>query len=191
MPKFAFTLAICALAALAAGTVSAETYKWVDAQGQVHYSDRPPPSGSAEKVELLPAQTYRAPPARKAAGPASEAKSAAGPVAYSQFEMRSPQSGEAIINSGGIVGVQLSLEPSLQAGHSIWLYLDGKRVDGLPSTGTDFQLQNVYRGQHQILASVVDSSGKSIVSTQPTTFFVQQHSVVNPPKGPSVQPHKR
>ena len=36
-------------------------YRWVDAQGVVHYSDTPQPG--AEKVHIAPAQTYPAPPA--------------------------------------------------------------------------------------------------------------------------------
>jgi len=40
-----------ALLALVAATAAADgLYRWVDADGQVHYSDQPPPQGSAENV---------------------------------------------------------------------------------------------------------------------------------------------
>lgn len=51
---------------LAAGTALAEVYKWVDDNGQVHYSDRAS-APSADKVKL-PAAPPSAPPARNPAG---------------------------------------------------------------------------------------------------------------------------
>lgn len=43
-----FTLMLCVPAA------SADVYRWVDEQGVVHYSDRPPESAQPEKLELAP-----------------------------------------------------------------------------------------------------------------------------------------
>jgi len=39
---------------LAAGTASAQQYRWVDEKGRVHYSDTPPPASakSSEKKNL-------------------------------------------------------------------------------------------------------------------------------------------
>jgi hypothetical protein len=173
----------------AVGTVSAETYKWVDAQGQTHYSDRPPPEG-AKQVELIPAQTYRAPtssPARPTT-PAQRPGAGAAGAAYSEFEMRRPQSGAVIPNSGGAVSVELRIDPALQPGHSIYLYLDGKRVDGLPTSSTSLQLTNVVRGDHQLIAAVVDNGGKSVVSTPAVTITVRQTSAAKPPQGPALRP---
>lgn len=39
------------------GLTAAEMYKWVDANGQVHYSERPPSAGNYESVKPLPAAT--------------------------------------------------------------------------------------------------------------------------------------
>ena len=181
------TIATCVLAALVAGTASAETYKWVDAQGQIHYSDRPPPAG-AEKVELLPAQTYHARAPTKSPAPGAAARSGDGPIAYKQFDMRRPRSGDVVSNSGGTVSVELRLEPALQPGHSIWLYLDGKRVDGLPATATSFQLSNVWRGEHRVVASVMNAAGKAVISTETVPFVVRQTSVATPPQGPALRP---
>jgi hypothetical protein len=185
MRNSAATLAICAFAACAAGTASAETYKWVDAQGQVHYSDRPPESGGV-KVELLPAQTYHAPAVSKATA-ADTSRTTAGAESYSVFELASPRPGETFSNTGGTLGVQVRIEPALQPGHSLWLYLDGKRIDGLSTTGTSFELQNVWRGEHQLLAAVIDNSGKPVVTTAPVTFVMQQHSIAKPPQGPAIK----
>src|SRR5579863_7149001 len=49
-------LVALSLFALAGAVMSAVTYRWVDAQGVVHYSDTPHPG--AEVIQLSGAQTY-------------------------------------------------------------------------------------------------------------------------------------
>jgi hypothetical protein len=47
--------------------VMAETYKWTDDNGKVHYSDQPPPAG-VKKRNVSPTPTVPAPPRRREAG---------------------------------------------------------------------------------------------------------------------------
>ncbi len=42
-------LGVAVIASSAAATD--EMYRWVDSEGEVHYSDRPPPAGSAERIQ--------------------------------------------------------------------------------------------------------------------------------------------
>lgn len=44
----------CGLALLCAGTVvdAATVYKWKDADGKLHFSDKPPPDGTAETTQI-------------------------------------------------------------------------------------------------------------------------------------------
>lgn len=55
----------CALLALlllfAAGEAPAEIYKWVDSNGKVHFSDKPPSDAKSEKLKI-PVQSFDAPP---------------------------------------------------------------------------------------------------------------------------------
>ena len=51
----ALSLLACALCALTIG--AAEVYRWVDADGKVHFSDAPPPGVVAEKLALKSAPT--------------------------------------------------------------------------------------------------------------------------------------
>src|SRR5512141_964010 len=63
----AISLALCV-----ALPVSAQMYKWVDSNGKVHYSDKPPPSNiKTEKLRAPPPATAAAVPA------AGEAKNGA------------------------------------------------------------------------------------------------------------------
>ena len=55
-------------------SVAAETYKWTDAKGEVHYSDQPPPTDMKESVTVKPrAQSAPATPTGKDA-PEAKAK---------------------------------------------------------------------------------------------------------------------
>lgn len=59
---------------------SAVVYKWSDAEGKVHYGDRPPDGVQAEVVEMLVSHATApaaAAPARTAAAPAAAAPAAA------------------------------------------------------------------------------------------------------------------
>ena len=40
---------------LVAGTSAAQAYKWRDADGKLHFSDKPPAGANAEKMEIKPA----------------------------------------------------------------------------------------------------------------------------------------
>ena len=54
-------LLLALLGPVVATAAATYTYRWVDSNGVVHYSDHPP--AGAEKVLLPSAQTYNAPPA--------------------------------------------------------------------------------------------------------------------------------
>lgn len=56
---------------LSTSAVSAEIYRWVDAEGKVHYSDREPASADAERVVVdahPPAAASSSPEAQRAVG---------------------------------------------------------------------------------------------------------------------------
>ena len=61
--------------------VMAETYKWTDDNGKVHYSDQPPPAG------VKKSETIKTPTPSVAPPPASGAKPAAGPKTPAEQEM--------------------------------------------------------------------------------------------------------
>lgn len=50
---------LCALGLAVCTGAWAEIYKWIDADGQVQLSDRPPPQGGAEEVRLAPINTFQ------------------------------------------------------------------------------------------------------------------------------------
>ena len=51
--------------------------------------------------------------------------------------------------------------------------------DGEPTvvSGTSFQLEEVYRGVHNLQAEVVDQKGKLMIRSRPNRFYVQQNAI--------------
>jgi hypothetical protein len=68
----------------------------------------------------------------------------------------------------------LSLSPALRPGHQVRIYFDGN-AQIVP--GTSFQLQNVYRGVHNLQAEVLDETGTMMIRSRTNRFYVQQTTV--------------
>lgn len=156
----------------------AEVYRWKDASGRTIYGDNPPEGSTSAPLELPPltiSDGFKAPATDKPSAdktdtskPASEAPQKA--FKYESFEVTAPQKDEALRANDGTIQLALKLEPSLQLGHSIVLYLDGKQV----ADGTDltFTFPNVDRGTHTVFAVIRDAKGEILFNTEVTTFHV-------------------
>jgi hypothetical protein len=177
------------LALLATPTLAATVWKWVDANGVTHYSDTPVPG--ATRMELSTGSSSRNESADytdySTSTSSADADTPAGPP-YSTFEILRPADQETVANTGGQVTIEVHIEPSLQAGHSLYVYLDGRALDG-PGNALTYDLTEVARGSHTVVAVVVSSDGsKRIQETSPVTFFVRQQSIAQPPVGPAQRP---
>src|SRR5262245_25230369 len=143
-----------ALPAIASG---APAWTWVDASGQVHFSDRPVPG--ARQVELSGAQGFGAqvqgavPTTRAGAG--AGAAAAGAPYA---IEILSPADQETLSNIGATLTVQVRFQPALQPGHRFDLSIDGTRYN-LNSTSARVTVPNVFRGAHTLDVLVLDGTG--------------------------------
>jgi hypothetical protein len=165
-----------AFAALGGATL----YKWVDADGVTHYSDRPEPG--AQKVKIASAQTYKG-GSQSAAEPRTPPKAIAAGTAYKRLEITSPEDGAVLWNTGGHADFAAALEPELVNGHQLWFVVDGKSqqasAEGTASVA-------VTRGQHTVVASVTDPAGEELITSAPITFIVRQTSIAEPPQGPTL-----
>lgn len=161
-------------------------YKWVDEDGQAHYSDVP--REGATEITIAPVQTFdlRSAP-RQTAAPVDD-ESADGLSNYESLAIASPVMEETIWNTGGLVTVSVSLQPGLRMGHQIRLFMDNQQVAVLPPMSSSAQLTDVVRGSHQLYAEVVDENGRSLIMSLPTTFYYQQTSVSRRPKIPVKKP---
>lgn len=159
------------MAAASAQTV----WKWKDKNGVTHYSDQSVPG--AERVELN-VQTYAPPPATPAASVQKDTPLP--PHTYTNLEIWKPGQETTIAGTAGQVSVGVRVEPGLAAGHVLSLFMDGKRLEGASPNATEYDLDNVNRGQHTVVAVIADNKGKRVRVSKPVIFYVQRPSVLNP-----------
>lgn len=167
---------------LATAVAAAPAWTWVDENGQRHYSDRPVPGAS--QIEIQGAQGFPA-PVRSAERRAEPVEPAAPPdqtLAYRTFDIVSPVHQQTLWNIGGTLNVELAIEPALQPGHRIDVYLDGQRVD-LDATGSQLTIPDVFRGLHTLQAVILDANAREVLKSRAITIMVQQTSILNPNHG--------
>jgi hypothetical protein len=174
-------LIICLLSSSAI----AEVYRWTDADGQIHYSDRP--HEGAEEVSLPPAQTFSAPVVQRSRSTTEDAE-ADDASKYKKLSITSPADGQADWDIPGDVAVNLSLSPKLQRGHTVLLFMDGDSVGSSSSGDLTFRLTGVLRGTHSLRAAVQDDSGKSLIQSSPVSFTVHKTSILNPNNPNNIPP---
>lgn len=179
--------ALLVLALLAAPAFASQSvWKWVDDKGVTHYSDRP--VQGAQKVEIsVGSRADTVQPSTPSSSTASSPQNTATVESYRNFEILSPQDQETIPNSGGAVEVNVRFEPTLQPGHSLYVYLDGRLVEGFPPNGLAYTLQNIERGMHSLVAIIQDRNGKRIAESPMVRFNVRQESIAQPPVGPALR----
>ncbi len=175
-------LVALSLFALAGAAMSAVTYRWVDAEGVVHYSDTPHPG--AEVIQLSGAQTYHGTPnTAPAATPADAAQPATS--AYQSCAITQPAP-ETSLFAPESVDISVQSVPALKDGDQIQVAVDGTPLQPL-GNGLSFQIAQPDRGAHTISAVVRDASGAVLCSAAAVTFYVQRPSA-NSPTSP-VKPH--
>lgn len=157
--------------ALAPITVADEAYVWTDENGVVHYSDRPTPG--AERIELAEPNRSRSLGSPRDADDTADASDLS-PFRYESIEVSSPGPEENLWNIEGVLNVSLSLSPALRPGHQVRVYFDGNpRI----VSGTSFQVQEVWRGVHNLQAEILDENGRMLIRSRTNRFYVQQSTV--------------
>ncbi len=165
-------MVLCVLAAFAAN--AAVVYKWVDADGVIHYSDQPGPG--AEKI-------YTAGPSTVAAGaPAPAAapqKKPPGPLNFIKLAISSPIPDQSFFG-GDVVGVHLAVDPALTPDQTVTWNMNGKDLTDQSPDTTEFGLQGLDRGTYTITATITDQKTGDTQSTPPVTFYVKLPTLLSP-----------
>jgi hypothetical protein len=157
----------------------AEMYKWVDAEGNITYSDRPQPDSAGDKEEvteitLPPLNTSEA--LDTSVLRETTKNTQPDKKANSSIKITKPQNDEAIRQNEGNMAISVAVKP--QAGdHTVAIYVDGNEVSR--GSATSVALQNVDRGTHVITADLISPEGKVIKSASPVTFHLLRYSIRN------------
>lgn len=176
-------IAILCLVLLVATAASAKTYRWVDADGVVHYSDSPRPGSKnpqeqeidIQAVNVIKSRPPRPAPARSASESQDEASEAS--FAYRTLRVVAPGDGDTLWNIGGNLNVSVQVSPGLRPNHGVVFVLDGKQATAEPVTGTSATLGEVYRGEHRLTAIVRSADGQDLITSAPVRFYVRQRGL--------------
>ena len=158
----------------------AELFKWEDAEGNIIYSDQPPPG--VEKKEHQVDEKALPPiittPALKTPEPVADDKSnqTESPERYKNISIVVPEHDTAVRQNAGNVLIKVAIEPYLfnERGDLLAIYIDDIEV----ARGRDLtvQLVEVDRGTHVIRAEIEDANGSVIKKASPVTFTLLRHS---------------
>ena len=173
------TLTCFLLAGFAVLAGAAETWRWKDANGVIHYSDRPVPG--AERVSVVAPKPSSSPPQtagvdKAAASAPSVAREAPAIVPYTRCVIVAPET-EETFNAVNSVAVGVHLEPSLQDGHTIEVRVDGTVVKDWPLDALTHTVTDLLRGAHTVSARVLDADGTPACTGPSLTFHVRQPTV--------------
>lgn len=148
------------------GVAFAQIYRWVDAEGQTHYSDRPVPGSDRVSVSSGAAQGEA-----ESATPEPLVATLLGP--YSSFEIVSPEANQTLRLEPPSLPIGLLLEPPLMEGHRLELLVDGVPVKSDAPVGTQLTLNGLSYGTHVTEARVLDSAG-IVARTAPVSFHLRK-----------------
>lgn len=174
--RLAWLLLCLTLPLQAAQTV----YRWVDAQGTVHYSDQPQPGGQSETLQMAtPPQGKPVKPAPVQTSPSTTAEPQEPATPTYTLELTSPQDQDTIRDNEGNIPLQAQVLPfSPKQGFQIKVLLDG-RVASTLTNQLPVSLSDVDRGAHQIQLQLLDKDGKVLASSSSITVYLHKASVLN------------
>lgn len=165
-------LAMLALISCAITTAVAQTYRWVDKDGVVHYSDQP--EKGAEKIDLPSAQTYKAPPVPKSAPVRRTVAPATGATGSARCAITSPTPDQALVN---VQSVDIGFAGP--AGSLASVLLNGDPVQG-QGAGPGITITPIARGSYSAVVVFKSTAGVEVCRTPSVTFHIRQASVRNP-----------
>jgi len=178
--------AVCLALLLVAAPLAAkdEVYRWVDADGVIHYGSKPP-TKDAKPAELPQLQTYK-PGTSSNPGTASPqnfpvARSApAAPVPLS-LRITAPVEGETFRDPQGVITVTVAVEPEAPAGVLFRFFLDGVVQNKKPWAAPSYTFTEVERGEHSISVALVDAEGAELKRTAPVRIYQMPPTAPPPP----------
>jgi hypothetical protein len=178
------SLVTLSLLTLSGWVAAATLYKWVDAQGVVHYSDTPHPG--AEVIQVGGAQTYHGTPVPTTPATATPPPPQSAAAGYVSCGITQPAN-EAALYAPESVDISVLPSPALRVGDQLNVQVDGQALAPISDDGQQFQVQAPSRGTHTVNAQIRGADGTVLCNAPAVSFSVQRPSV-NSPISP-VKPH--
>jgi Domain of unknown function (DUF4124) len=168
---------------LALSASAAELWRWRDADGVMHYSDRPVQGAERIDVQMtqkstgaIPARSPQVTEGRPEV-PAPESEN------YTRCAVASPTD-QQVFNAVSAVNARIDIEPGLQRGHKLQVFLNGSAFVDWPATQFAYTLVDLYRGSYTLSVRVIDANGRALCTGSTVNFHVRQPSVLAPARKP-------
>jgi hypothetical protein len=151
-------------------------YKWIDSDGKTHFSDKARPGTPMVTVttnnlfsndDVFPEQDEEQTNQTE--------KSKKPPIIYNA-SITSPKNDASVRSNNGLVVVQVSTTPKLEANHKLQLYVDSEKKEE-PQSSTTIRVQNMDRGTHQLQVQILDEKGKTTAETEAISFHLLRATV--------------
>lgn len=155
---------------------SAKIYNWVDEHGVTHFSDQPHKGAKEIQIEDMTIYDNESEQVLDSSTTTNEKNTEdtnSVPVLnYKSISLVGIQDEQTFWNGqANDLTISVALEPQLQETHHVVVLLDGNPVANLNGT---FNLGIVDRGEHSIVAQVLDKDNKVIISSDTLSFYVQR-----------------
>lgn len=153
---------------------NSQIFKWVDGQGNIHFSDTPHPGAVA--IDIPTAQSYSPPTPRppvQPENPTTHDKQEKVAAEYTRLEIVQPHNGATVRNNQGAATILVVAEPRLAPKNKLQLFLDGTPI-GKPQSGPSFELEGIYKGAHNFTVEIIDNQGKVLKTSDSITVYFQR-----------------
>jgi hypothetical protein len=157
-----------------------DIYKFVDANGQVIYTDRPPTPDSKpislRELSVVEAPSY-AQSRRESPDQATDDQPTMNELRfmYRDFKLVSPAPEQNFWGTGQVATIAWDAGAPLQQGMSVVYFVNGEAVSD-PTTASTFNTEPMDRGEHTARVDLLGPDEQVIASAGPVTFFVKQNS---------------
>lgn len=166
----------CLLLGLSVATAAtaADVYRYVDPDGVVHYTDKPP-SKDAKPANLPPLQVV-APAVRPTPSGAVNALPELDPPLV-ELSIASPAPEQTFRGDDRRLLVNVQTNRPLPDGYGLLYMLDGSPQNRTATRALSYTLEGVERGEHLISVAAVDNRGREVARTAPVIVHMKPPTV--------------
>jgi hypothetical protein len=159
----------------------ADLFKWVDENGEVIYSDQPPPVSENQEKFLLDEDKLPAlinTPAQKVPTSPQASKDKQEENQIQSVSITFPEHDTAVRSNNGTLNIQLAVNPALDANSReiLIVLMDGEEV--YRGKSSQVTLYEVDRGTHLLEAKMLSADGQVISSSEVISFTLQRYSAL-------------
>lgn len=161
------TIVAALLSAFAVAAAAEDAvYRYVDADGVVHYTDRAP-DRHARPLRLGPVSGATSKPAKAFYSPEALRQAA-------RFSVRieSPTPGQRLAPGTPAVVLAASVMPALVSGFHLVYQVDGKSVSAAPVDALSVSAAALPPGEHELVVVLLDARGQEITRSETGRFEI-------------------